>query len=98
MPTLRPAQHKLIRDTCVQEIAGFDKAPVRYRNLGFPTPQALEFLHPDMARIDSDTCYVFLAKGMGKGVGFRVHQVDGSWRLFQFDQYKSWDEVEIALP
>lgn len=98
MPTLSAEQHKLIRDTCIHEIAGYEKAPRLHKILGTPTPKALEFLRPQLVRIDSDTCDVFLAKGMGKGAGFKVRQVDGAWRLYRFDQYESWEEHEIALP
>lgn len=96
MPTLGPEQHQLIRDTCVLEMSGSNpRAPLRSRT---PTPPALEFLHPDLVRIHRDRCEVFLHKGMGMGVGFRVHRADGAWRLFWFDEYEAWDEHEIALP
>ena len=96
MPTLRRDQHELIRDTCVLEMSASTQLRAGYRNLT-ATPQALEFLHPDLVRIGRNSCEVFVLKGMGKGVGFREHRADGVWRLFWFDEYESLDEHEIAL-
>jgi hypothetical protein len=42
-------------------------------------------------------CQLFLHKGIGKGIGFSVSKEKGEWRLWSFNEYKSWERHEVKL-
>ena len=50
-----------------------------------------------MMRVRDDSCYFFLQKGVGRGIGYQVDRKPTGWMLSSFDQYLSWDQTEIML-
>ncbi|TQV76598.1 hypothetical protein FLL45_01175 [Aliikangiella marina] len=62
---------------------------------GFPT--GLSFLKLDLIYLTEKSCRFFLHKGIGKGIGFSVSKEKGEWRLWSFNEYKSWERYEVEL-
>jgi hypothetical protein len=58
----------------------------------------LAFLNPVMLRIGDDQCWIYLHKGVGKGIGFEVSKHSGKWTIASFDDYLSWQRKEIYAP
>lgn len=93
LPRLNHGQLLIVRSSCVELLARHPRSMMR----NVRTPDTLEFLQPDLIRLDRDACTVFLQKGLGDGFGLLVRKEGERWRLYRFDTYQSWDHVEIAL-
>ena len=92
-------------NTIVQEskklIDNFDKikkeSPERTVKISDDFPSRLSFLELDLIYLTDTNCRLFLHKGIGKGIGFSVSKEQGEWRLWSFNEYKSWERHEVKL-
>jgi hypothetical protein len=94
-------QHQHIIQACAALIAQRLASPLGQKHplwtQLYSAPE-LAFLNPDLLRISDDQCWIYLHKGVGKGIGFEVSKHFGKWTIASFDEYQSWQRKEIYAP
>jgi hypothetical protein len=91
-------EHQRIAKVCVKlisrrtAVAKQQRPPLWTQTYSSP---GLAFLNPVLIRVADESCWIFLDKGIGVGIGFELKKNGQYWQLASFDEYLSWKRKVI---
>lgn len=91
LPTLSESQLINIRHVCERLSRGQPSRSIRH----VPTPPEFEYLKPDLIRVNTLGCEIYLQKGIGQGYGLSVTKGSRQWTISVIDDYEDWTRREL---
>ena len=99
-------EYKIIRETCVnmlenhlQRTLNDNEKQYKYIYKNKNIPNKLRFISPQYITINTQIkrCSIFLHKGIGRGIGYKVDRYNNKWIISWFNEYIDWNKHEIKI-